>query len=94
MLGIALVCAIGGLYAHRQNQETTRRRQIADARSQLEALRERNTALEEEMEARLLAPALQLSVREKELPLQKITPSRVIPAGPVLSGAAPLAHNP
>jgi hypothetical protein len=88
VLALAVAGGIGGLYAHRQNQETTKRRELSDLRREIDELREKNSALEDEFESRALGPALQLAVKEKRLPLVRIAPGTVRDARAAPSGVA------
>lgn len=77
VLGLAIAGGIGALYTHRQNQETVKKQQIADLMREIEQLKEENTALVEDFNARTLAPTLQLAVKEKALPLIRIAPDKL-----------------
>jgi hypothetical protein len=77
VLALTVLGGIGALYAHRQNQETTRRQQVADLTRELDTLREKNAALMDEFNARVLAPTLQMAVKEKRLPLVRIPADRL-----------------
>jgi hypothetical protein len=102
VLGLAILGGIGALYAHRQNQEATRRQQLAEIARELDVLREKNAALADEFNARLLAPTLQMAVKEKMLPLVRIplerlrhAAAREAPPGARQSpDAAAVARNP
>jgi hypothetical protein len=86
VLALALAGGIGGLYAHRQNQETTKRLQRDELRRDVDELREKNAALEDEFDSLTLGPVLNLAVKEKRLPLVRLAPgsvrdARAAPAG-------------
>ena len=50
VLGLAIVGGMGGLYAHRQNQETTKEQLIVDLRAEIEATAEQTRALADEFD--------------------------------------------
>jgi hypothetical protein len=87
VLGIGIAGGIGGLYTHRQNQEAAKKQQIAEMTREVDSLRERNAALDEDCRARLLAPTLQLAVKEQGLPLRRIQPHQVRPLAPKVAAA-------
>jgi hypothetical protein len=91
VLALAVAGGIGGLYAHRQNQEATSRQQIAELRREIDELRDKNARLEDDFESCALAPSLRLAVKERQLPLIRIAPSMVREAR---AAPADAARNP
>ena len=76
VLFLAIAGGIGGLYAHRQNQETTKQRLITDLEGEIAQLRERTDVLASEFEGRIAAAQLKLAVGDKKMPLAAIDPAR------------------
>jgi hypothetical protein len=78
VLALAVAGGLGGLYAHRQNQETTKRQLILDLEAEIEDIQERTEALRGELDSRIAPSQLKLAVRDRKLPLRPVVPSRVI----------------
>ncbi len=77
VLGLAVAGGLGGIYAHRQNQETVRRREIAELEKDIARIRENTDGLRKEIETRTMASTLKLLVRERNLPLIDTPPDRI-----------------
>jgi len=76
VLLLSLGGGLAGLYTHRQNQEATKRRQLAELRREVEVLREKTAALTDEFSGRVAAAQLKLAVGDRKLTLSAITPER------------------
>jgi len=74
---LAVVAGIGGLYAHRQNLVTSKKRQISELQKETHELRDRNAIYENEFEARIAATNLKLAIKEKKLPLRPMQTSQL-----------------
>ena len=67
---LAVAAGIGGLYAHRQNLEISKKHQLAELQRDIHELRDRNAIYQNEFEARIAATNLKLAIKEKKLPLR------------------------
>ncbi len=102
LLFLALAGGIGGLYAHRQNQETTKKKLIIELEKEIAEAQDKTLALADEFEGRIAFAQLKLAVKEKNLPLASIAPTRreVITtaaghAAPATAGTViPVVHHP
>ena len=88
VLGLAVAGGLGGIYAHRQNQETVRRQQIAELERDIARIRENTDGLRKEIETRTMASTLKLLVRERNLPLVDTPADRIFRIRPEASAPA------
>ena len=76
VLLLSIAGGIGGLYAHRQNQETTKKQFIGEMEEEIAGLRDKTAALQGEFDGRIGAAQLKHTVSERKIPLVAIDPSR------------------
>lgn len=91
ILLLSLGGGLAGLYTHRQNQETTKLKQLASLRREVTVLQEKTAALTDEFSGRVAAAQLKLAVRDRQLALTAITPERRILVPKSAAVAAPAA---
>ncbi len=91
ILLLSLGGGLAGLYTHRQNQETTKLKQLASLRREVTVLQEKTAALTDEFSGRVAAAQLKLAVRDRQLALTAITPERRILVPKSAAAAAPAA---
>lgn len=72
ILFLAIAGGIGGLYAHRQNQEKTKLQLITELESEITQLNERTNVLVNEFKKRIEAPQLKLAVGQKKMPIDTV----------------------
>jgi hypothetical protein len=79
MLALAVAGGIGGLYTHRQNQETTKKQSIGELEQEIAEIREQTASLQGEFDGRVATSQLKLAVRDRKLPLGPVAAGRLIP---------------
>jgi hypothetical protein len=93
VLALAVAGGIGGLYTHRQNQETTKKQLIEELEREIAGIREQTASFEGEFNGRIATSQLKLAVRERKLPLGPVSAGRLIPVGASSSPVVPEAGS-
>lgn len=93
VLFLSLAAGIGGLYAHRQNLEISKRKQIAELKREIAKIQNDTQALANEFEGRVAFHQLGKAVKDKGLTLKSIDPARREIVTPPGSGKDPSASK-
>jgi cell division protein FtsB len=99
LLLLAVGGGMAGLYTHRQNQETAKKKQIETLRREVELLQREIDDARRQVAERLTSVPLKLKMKQYDLALRPIEPGEkvVVPAGPeerLGSGPSPAVAAP